>query len=116
MCGITGFFARDAATRGDESGAALLESMGETIRHRGPDAHGSTCRDGVGIHSRRLAVLDLSPDGNQPQFSPDGQVAIVFNGEVFNFQELRRELEASGVRFRSRSDTEVVLHGYSAWG
>jgi len=116
MCGITGFFARDPQARPADSGASLLEAMGETIRHRGPDAHGSTCHDGVGIHSRRLAILDLSPDGNQPQFTPDGQVAIVFNGEIFNFLELRAELEAAGTRFRSRSDTEVVLHGYVAWG
>jgi len=109
MCGITGFFRHDAATAPD---AAALDAIGETIRHRGPDAFGSTVHDGVGLHNRRLAIVDLSPDGNQPIWNDDRTLAIVFNGEVYNFEELRRELEASGVRFRSRTDTEVVLRLY----
>jgi asparagine synthase (glutamine-hydrolysing) len=122
MCGIAGFFERapsaaaGASSHDDPAALRRLDAMGETIRHRGPDAHGSTFHDGVGLHSRRLAILDLSPDGNQPMFSSDGQVAVVFNGEIFNFQELRRELEAAGCRFRSRSDTEVLVHGYAKWG
>jgi asparagine synthase (glutamine-hydrolysing) len=113
VCGIAGFFARDPT---GPASLAELDAMGETIRHRGPDAHGSALQDGVGIHNRRLAILDLSPDGNQPMTTADGGAAIVFNGEIFNFLELRRELEQRGVSFRSRSDTEVVLQGYVAWG
>ncbi len=113
MCGITGFFARDPAALRRES---ELTAMGETLHHRGPDAHGSTLNGGVGLHNRRLAILDLSPDGNQPMFSPDGRVAVVFNGEIYNFQDLRHELEQRGCRFRSRSDTEVLVHGYAEWG
>jgi asparagine synthase (glutamine-hydrolysing) len=120
VCGIAGFFVTDrgdATLRaGERALTSQLDAMGETIRHRGPDAFGSTVRDGVGLHSRRLAILDLSVDGNQPMYSEDGQVAIVFNGEVFNFQSIRAELEAKGRRFRSRSDTEVVLQGYVEWG
>jgi asparagine synthase (glutamine-hydrolysing) len=117
MCGIAGFFLRDAQDgRAEGELLARLAAMGETIRHRGPDAEGSTASGGVGLHNRRLAILDLSPDGNQPMFSADRQVAVVFNGEIFNFAELRRELEQRGCRFRSRSDTEVLVHGYAEWG
>ena len=113
MCGIAGFLARDP---GDGRGEPELDAMGGSMRHRGPDASGSTLHDGVGLHSRRLAIIDLSADGNQPMFSADRQLAVVFNGEIFNFQELRRELEARGCRFRSRGDTEVLVHGYVEWG
>src|SRR5262249_59194093 len=98
MCGITGFLDDDAHARRSET---ELVAMGEALRHRGPDAHGSTLASGVGLHNRRLAILDLSPDGNQPMFSRDGSVALVFNGEIYNFQELRRELEQKGHVFRS---------------
>ncbi|MSR46560.1 MAG: asparagine synthase (glutamine-hydrolyzing) [Planctomycetes bacterium] len=107
MCGITGFFSRDPAAERRES---ELIAMGEVMRHRGPDAHGSTVLRGVGLHNRRLAILDLSPDGNQPMYSPDGTVALVFNGEIFNWKELRAELEREGVRFKSQSDTEVLVY------
>ena len=109
MCGITGFFDRDprGPRRIDE-----LVAMGATIRHRGPDAEGSALEAGVGLHNRRLAILDLSTDGNQPMYAPDGSVAVVFNGEIYNFAELRGELEAKGHRFRSRSDTEVLVYLY----
>lgn len=109
MCGITGFFDRDPRA---PRRLAELVAMGEAIRHRGPDAEGSALEAGVGIHNRRLAILDLSADGNQPMFSPDRSVAVVFNGEIYNFAELRRELEAQGHRFRSRSDTEVLVYLY----
>jgi asparagine synthase (glutamine-hydrolysing) len=107
MCGIAGFLDDDPRARRSES---ELVAMGEALRHRGPDAHGSTLAHGVGLHNRRLAILDLSPDGNQPMFSRDGSVAVVFNGEIYNFKELRRELEARGHVFRSQSDTEVVVY------
>ena len=107
MCGITGFFTRDPQAPVREE---TLVAMGEVMRLRGPDAHGSTLLRGIGLHNRRLAILDLSPDGNQPMYSPDGSVAVVFNGEIFNFRELRAELEAKGCRFRSQSDTEVLVY------
>ena len=113
MCGITGFFSRDPDSARSER---ELVAMGESMRYRGPDAFGSTLARGVGLHSRRLAILDLSPDGNQPMYAADGKVAIVFNGEVYNFMEIRRELEGRGHRFRSKSDTEVVLQGFVEWG
>ena len=109
MCGITGFFRHDPASAPD---AAALDAIGATIRHRGPDAVGSTVHDGVGIHNRRLAIVDLSTDGNQPIWNDDRSLAIVFNGEVYTFEALRLELETQGVRFRSRTDTEVVLRLY----
>lgn len=107
MCGITGFFLRDAAAPCREE---TLVAMGETMRARGPDAHGSTLLRGIGLHNRRLAILDLTPDGNQPMHSPDGSVAVVYNGEIFNFRELRAELEQRGAKFRSQSDTEVLVY------
>ncbi len=109
MCGITGFFANDPAA---PARVEELVAMGEAMKHRGPDAHGSTLHSGIGLHNRRLAILDLSPDGNQPMYSPDGSIAVVFNGEIFNFRELRAELEQQGVRFRSQSDTEVLVYLY----
>jgi len=107
MCGIAGFLDDDAQAPRRES---ELVAMGEVLRHRGPDAHGSALAHGVGLHNRRLAILDLSPDGNQPMYSRDGSVAVVFNGEIYNFRELRRELEERGHVFRSRSDTEVLVY------
>jgi len=107
MCGIAGFLDDDAQAPRRE---AELVAMGEVLRHRGPDAHGSALSHGVGLHNRRLAILDLSPDGNQPMYSRDGSVAVVFNGEIYNFRELRRELEERGHVFRSRSDTEVLVY------
>ena len=89
--------------------------MGETIVHRGPDSHGSTYLNGVGLHSRRLKIIDLE-GGDQPLFSEDGKVAVVFNGEIFNFRELRQELEAKGHRFRTNCDTEVLVPLYQEYG
>jgi asparagine synthase (glutamine-hydrolysing) len=90
--------------------------MGEAIRHRGPDAGGEFLDEYVGLAHRRLSIIDLSSDGNQPMFFGDGRYVIVFNGEIYNFLELRAELEKSGTVFRSRSDTEVILALYAAKG
>lgn len=96
--------------------AAQLERMRDTMTHRGPDTAG-LYRDGaVGLGHRRLRIIDLSDAAAQPMSSDDGEFVVVHNGEIYNFQELRRELEAKGHRFRSRSDTEVILHGYREWG
>lgn len=90
--------------------------MGEVIRHRGPDAGGEYLDETVGLAHRRLCVIDLSPLGNQPMFSADGRLVIVFNGEIYNFLQLRMELELTGVSFRSQSDTEVILALYQRHG
>ena len=110
MCGIAGLI-----HCGDP---ALLHRMVATVAHRGPDSDGSVwwSDHGSGFGHRRLAILDLSPRGHQPMASTDERYAITFNGEVYNFQELRAELAACGVAFRSASDTEVVLAAYQAWG
>src|SRR5260221_6418554 len=90
--------------------------MIETLRHRGPDDQG-VWQDGVfGLAHARLSIIDLSPAGHQPMGSADGRVWISYNGEIYNFMELRTELEAKGYVFRSRSDTEVIIYGYLAWG
>ncbi|GKT10886.1 asparagine synthase (glutamine-hydrolyzing) [Desulforhabdus sp. TSK] len=112
MCGIAGFL-RSCVPDADE---ALLKRMGEAIRHRGPDASGEYLDDHVGLAHRRLSIVDLSPKGNQPMFSADSRYAIVFNGEIYNFLDLRKDLEKSGTFFRSRTDTEVILALYAAKG
>jgi Asparagine synthase (glutamine-hydrolyzing) len=90
--------------------------MTDAIAHRGPDGEGHWSEGPVGLGHRRLAIIDLSPGGRQPMLTPDGELAIVYNGEIYNFQELRAELQALGHRFTSSSDTEVLLHAYREWG
>ena len=90
--------------------------MAKTLSHRGPDQDGFYCSDQVSLGHRRLSIIDLSENGRQPMFNEDGSVVVVFNGEIYNFAELREELEQKGHVFTSRSDTEVILHGYEEWG
>jgi len=90
--------------------------MGEVITHRGPDAGGEYLDEWIGLAHRRLSIIDLSPDGNQPMFSRDGRYVIVFNGEIYNFQALREKLVKSGTMFRNRTDTEVILALYAEKG
>lgn len=90
--------------------------MASCLAYRGPDHQGLLIEPSIGLGFQRLAILDLSPAGNQPMTSSDGTSTIVYNGEVYNFRELRTELEAVGARFRSTSDTEVVLEAYRRWG
>ncbi len=111
MCGIVGFLS-DGAVDGGEN----LSRMMSSIARRGPDSEGRSTWPGVWLGHRRLAILDLSPAGHQPMLSEDGQVGLVFNGCVYNFLSLRRELEARGHRFHSQCDTEVLLRGYLEWG
>ncbi|HEY2901293.1 MAG TPA: asparagine synthase (glutamine-hydrolyzing) [Polyangia bacterium] len=96
--------------------AAEIDAMVATLVHRGPDDCGTFVEGGVGIGMRRLSIIDVSPLGHQPMGNEDGSVQIVYNGEVYNFQELRAELCAAGHRFSSHSDTEVLVHGYEQWG
>src|SRR5512138_3701226 len=112
MCGLAGFFALD----GQPASPAVLQRMTDAVVHRGPDGQGIFTDRGVGLGHRRLAIIDLSPAGSQPMASADGRYVIVYNGELYNFPELRVELEASGSKFQSRSDTEVILNAYAAWG
>lgn len=110
MCGFVGF----TNTVGSDSG--LLSSMMDTIIHRGPDSSGQYMDDNIALGFRRLSIVDI-PDGEQPMFNEDGSLAIVFNGEIYNHAELRRELMAAGHTFRtSHSDTETLLHGFEEWG
>lgn len=112
MCGITGIF----DLHGAPVAPAVLRRMTDALAHRGPDGEGHYVDGGVGLGHRRLAVIDLSPAAHQPMSTPDGQIVISYNGELYNFHALRVELEALGYRFRSRGDTEVLLYAYAAWG
>ena len=97
---------------------AWLSVSRDTLIHRGPDDAGEWWSDDgrVGLAHRRLSIVDLSPLGHQPMHLPDRGLSIVFNGEIYNFPELRRELERRGHQFRSHCDTEVILAAYSEWG
>ncbi|HYT05039.1 MAG TPA: asparagine synthase (glutamine-hydrolyzing) [Gemmatimonadales bacterium] len=112
MCGLVGML----GLAGRQADAALLTRMAQSIAHRGPDDSGLYLDHQVGFGFRRLSILDLSPTGHQPMASEDGQLVIVFNGEIYNYVELRDELRAAGYRFRSTSDTEVLLAAYRHWG
>ena len=89
--------------------------MNASLRHRGPDADGLHLEPGVALGHRRLSIIDLST-GQQPLYNEDGSVAVVFNGEIYNFHDLAKELAACGHAFRTRSDTEVIVHGWEQWG
>ncbi len=112
MCGIAGLF----NLKGEPASPIQLRNMTDAIAHRGPDGEGFYTDSFVGLGHRRLAIIDLSPSGHQPMITQDGQYAITYNGEIYNFQELRVELESHGFRFRSRTDTEVALYAYVKWG
>src|SRR2546423_857977 len=117
MCGITGYLNQSADQSQDEM-LPLLERMADKLRHRGPDDAGVWVDAPVGIALgfRRLAILDLSSNGAQPMHSADGRYVIVFNGEIYNYRDLREELLKTGFSFRGTSDTEVILAGCSRWG
>lgn len=112
MCGFAAVIT-PAQTVADRN---VVRRMADTMVHRGPDDSGLYARDNVAFGFRRLSILDLSAGGHQPFLSADGQVVIVFNGEIFNYTELRRELAALGHTFVSTGDTEVLLHAYLEWG
>src|SRR6267378_5835065 len=110
MCGICGI----ASTRGAVD-PERLGRMSATLHHRGPDSSGSHIDGGVAIAARRLAIIDLT-GGDQPIGNEDSTVFVVQNGELYNYRELMHELERAGHRFRTRCDTEVLVHGYEEWG
>lgn len=112
MCGIAGFL----RTSSPSAGKDVLVQMGNVIRHRGPDAGGEYLDDYVSLAHRRLSIIDLSAQGNQPMFSSDGRKVIVFNGEIYNFQELKKDLQQEGIQFNTRTDTEVILALYEKYG
>lgn len=113
MCGIVGLASQSPVTN-----QTLLVTMRDTMRHRGPDDAGIWWSPDkqVGLAQRRLAIIDLSPGGHQPMSDDSGQLWITFNGEIYNFQELRQQLETQGHRFYTASDTEVILRAYREWG
>src|SRR5436190_8567165 len=111
MCGIAGVIYAD----GRPVDPALLKAMGDRLAHRGPDAEGFWTAPGVGLVHRRLSIIDLE-GGRQPLGNEDGSIQVVFNGEIYNYQELRQRLLARGHRFATNSDTEVLVHLYEEVG
>lgn len=112
MCGVAGLI----NLSGEAVSPAILQRMTDAIAHRGPDGEGHWIEGPVGFGHRRLAIIDLSPGGHQPMISADHRHVITYNGEIYNFRELRAELQAAGYWFRSQSDTEVLLHALAHWG
>lgn len=112
MCGIAGII----QLNGDAVSPVVLQRMTDAIAHRGPDGEGHWIERNVGLGHRRLAIIDLSPLGHQPMISADHRYVLSYNGEIYNFRELRIELEAAGYSFRSKTDTEVVLSSLAHWG
>jgi asparagine synthase (glutamine-hydrolysing) len=117
MCGITGFFDLTPTQRREDLRAAC-QAMQKAIAHRGPDDFGIWDDENTPLFlaHRRLAIIDLSPEGRQPMISASGRYVISFNGEIYNFPQLREELTKAGARFRGHSDTEVMLAAFDAWG
>src|ERR1044072_5068718 len=112
MCGIAGL----AGAGNRDEAQQRVRRMMATLARRGPDGQGVKIWPEAVLGHRRLSIFDLSELGAQPMLSPDGSVGITFNGAIYNFRELRAELEADGYHFKSHTDTEVLLHGYDAWG
>lgn len=110
MCGIAGFVDKTIKNK-----KKVIKDMAERIKYRGPDGEGYFIDDEVALAHRRLAIIDLS-SGGQPQYNEDNSLVIVFNGEIYNFVELKSELIKAGHKFRNKSDTEVIIHGYEEWG
>src|SRR5688572_1899330 len=111
MCAICGVFDRS----GRPVSAELIERMTSSLAHRGPDGSGQFVRGEIGLGHRRLSIIDLA-GGSQPVTNEDGTLQLVFNGEIYNYIELRKELLAKGHVFRTQSDTEVIVHAYEQWG
>ena len=112
MCGITGFI----NLNGEPVSPVILKKMTDAIAHRGPDGEGQWVEGNVAIGHRRLAIIDLSPAGHQPMISADHRYVLSYNGEIYNYRELRTDLEAEGALFRSKTDSEVMLCAFARWG
>src|SRR3954471_23110299 len=112
MCGIAGLFHPDVPKPVDPN---RIRAMADSLAHRGPDGSGVWTAPGVGLGHRRLSIIDLET-GDQPMRSADGRLALAYNGEIYNFREIRSELETKGHVFHTTSDTEVVLAGWRQWG
>ncbi|MDE5768859.1 MAG: asparagine synthase (glutamine-hydrolyzing) [Oscillospiraceae bacterium] len=110
MCGFVGF------TNQIGNASQVIENMMDAIRHRGPDAGGKYVDAEIALGHRRLSIIDVSEQGNQPLYSEDGNLVLVFNGEIYNFQEIRAELQQKGYQFRTQTDSEVLLYGYAEYG
>lgn len=110
MCGFVGF------TNKISDASSVVEKMMNRIKHRGPDSEGKYVDDDVAMGFRRLSIIDLSKEGDQPLFSKDKSIVLTFNGEIYNYQDLRKELIHKGYEFSSKTDSEVLIHGYEEWG
>lgn len=110
MCGITGF------TNKVDNADGIISEMMNKIRHRGPDAEGKYVDGDIALGHRRLSIIDVSSSGDQPIFNEDGSLVIVFNGEIYNYREIREKLIAAGHTFKTNTDTEVLIHGYEEFG
>lgn len=110
MCGFVGF------TNQIDNANQVIENMMNAIRHRGPDAGGKYVDAEIALGHRRLSIIDVSEQGNQPLYSQDGNLVLVFNGEIYNFKEIRAELEQQGYQFRTQTDSEVLIYSYAAYG
>ena len=113
MCGIFGIKFVDSTRNVQER---LVVESTDLMKHRGPDDAGYWVSGGIGLGHRRLSIIDLSPLGHQPMFNEGDAVGLVFNGEIYNYQELYKPLCDSGHVFRSKSDTEVIIHAFEEWG
>jgi asparagine synthase (glutamine-hydrolysing) len=112
MCGIVGQLNFDNSP----ISPVILKKMTDVISHRGPDGEGHWIEGNIGFGHRRLSIIDLSPAGHQPMMSSDHRYVLSYNGEIYNFRELRTELESKGYWFRSQTDSEVVLSALAEWG
>jgi asparagine synthase (glutamine-hydrolysing) len=112
MCGICGQF---NFARNEPVEPATIRRMTDSIRHRGPDDEGYLISGPLGLGFRRLSIIDLA-GGHQPMSDAEETVWVIFNGEIYNYRELRAELQSKGHEFRTNSDTEVIIHGYKEWG
>ena len=110
MCGFVGF------TNNIENAGQVVEDMMDAIRHRGPDAGGKYVDADIALGHRRLSIIDVSEQGNQPLYSEDGNLVLCFNGEIYNFMDIRRDLEAKGYHFATNTDSEVLIYGYREYG
>src|ERR1043165_8240112 len=114
MCGIAGIFRLEGILGADDW--AAVGRMNHSQHHRGPDDCGFHQDNRAALGHRRLSIIDVSAAWHQPMANETKEVWIIYNGEIYNFQELRRELAAAGHEFQSQSDTEVLIHGYEEWG